>query len=79
MTLKEGVLDPQGKTIRHALNNIGFQGVNEVRMGKYFEIRLDDQDQEAASEKLKRICHEMLSNPVIENYRFEILPEKVDL
>jgi phosphoribosylformylglycinamidine synthase subunit PurS len=73
VTLKRGVLDPQGKAIHHAVETVGYKGIADVRQGKYFEIELGDglSDEEARDE-LERIAHDILSNPVIEDYRVEI-------
>jgi phosphoribosylformylglycinamidine synthase PurS subunit len=67
VTFKQSVLDPQGQTIRAALNGLGHKGIEDVRQGKFFEITLD------ANEDLDAIAREVLSNPVIEDYRIEEL------
>lgn len=73
VTLKSGVLDPQGKAIHHAIELIGYQGIGDVRQGKYFEIALDSQqDRTQAQTAVERMAREVLSNPVIEDYRVEI-------
>ena len=73
VTLKRGVLDPQGKAIHHAIETVGYNGVADVRQGKYFEIELGDGlSLEEARAELDRIAREILSNPVIEDYRVEI-------
>ncbi len=73
VTLKPGVLDPQGKAIQHSVELIGFGGVRDVRQGKYFEIALDDSlDEARAREEAERMAKDVLSNPVIEDYRVEI-------
>ena len=73
VTLKRGVLDPQGKAIHHAIATVGYGGVADVRQGKYFEIELaDGLSPDAARAELDRIAREILSNPVIEDYRVEI-------
>ena len=73
VTLKKTVLDPQGRTIRSALNNLGFSGVQEVRQGKFFEIELaDGADPAQAREQVEKIAHEVLANPVIEEYEVEL-------
>jgi phosphoribosylformylglycinamidine synthase subunit PurS len=74
VTLKPGVLDPQGKAIAGALNSLGFSGVEEVRQGKYLEVRLDALDEAQAREDVARMCEELLANTVIETYRFELEP-----
>ena len=73
VTLKSGVLDPQGKAIQHSVELLGFDGIADVRQGKYFEIALDGSlDEEAAREAARKMASEVLSNPVIEDYRVEI-------
>ena len=72
ITLKAGVLDPQGKAIEHALAGLGFSGVNEVRQGKYIEVDLAETDPQKARKQVERICKELLANTVIENYAYEL-------
>ena len=73
VSLKQGVLDPQGKAIGHALAGMGFDAVQEVRQGKYFELVLGDQvTREQAEEAVDRMCDTLLANTVIEDYRVEI-------
>ena len=73
VTLKPGVLDPQGKAIQHSVELLGFAGIADVRQGKYFEIALDQTlDPARAQEAAERMAREVLSNPVIEDYRVEI-------
>jgi len=72
VSLKPGVLDPQGKAIQHSVELLGFSGISDVRQGKYFEIALDGLDQSEAQESLERMAREVLSNPIIEEYRVEI-------
>jgi phosphoribosylformylglycinamidine synthase PurS subunit len=73
VTLKSGVLDPQGKAIQHSVELLGFDRIADVRQGKYFEIALDGAlDEEAAREAATRMAREVLANPVIEDYRVEI-------
>ena len=73
VSLKPGVLDPQGKAIQQSVELLGFDGIDDVRQGKYFEISLrDSTDQEQARESVARMAREVLSNPVIEDYRVEI-------
>lgn len=71
--LKNGVLDPQGEAIRHALGALGFQGVEGVRQGKIIELDLSASDKAAAETEVKAMCEKMLANTVIESYRVEIL------
>ena len=73
ITLKNGVLDPQGKAIGHALNNLGFHAVGEVRQGKVIDIELDEREETKARERLKEMCEKLLANTVIEKYEFELL------
>jgi len=68
VTLKNGVLDPQGKAIHHALEGLGFAGVNDVRAGKLIELDLDD---EVGDEAVEAMCRKLLANTVIENYQIE--------
>jgi phosphoribosylformylglycinamidine synthase subunit PurS len=72
VTLKNGVLDPQGKAIEGALVSLGVQGVNGVRQGKVFDIEIGQSDAQAARETLKAACEKLLANTVIENYSIEI-------
>jgi phosphoribosylformylglycinamidine synthase PurS subunit len=72
ITLKPTVNDPQGLTIKGALHNLGFTSVEDVRAGKYIEIRIDKNDLTKAKEQVNEMCHKLLANPVIENYRFEL-------
>lgn len=74
VTLKNGVLDPQGKAIHHAAETIGYRAIEDVRQGKYFEIRLDPGlDDESARAEVEKFAHDVLANPVIENYRVELV------
>jgi phosphoribosylformylglycinamidine synthase len=73
VSLKAGVLDPQGKAIQHSVELLGFSGIEDVRQGKYFEISLDDSvDAQRARESVEKMAREVLSNPIIEEYRVEI-------
>jgi phosphoribosylformylglycinamidine synthase len=74
VTLKSGVLDPQGKAIQNALASLGFSGVNDVRQGKYIEVDLAETAEAKAREQVERICRELLANTVIENYSYELVP-----
>jgi phosphoribosylformylglycinamidine synthase len=69
---KKAVLDPQGKTVQNALAHMGYNGIGDVHVGKYIEIELADTDKEAARKWINEACHKILSNPIIEDYRFEI-------
>ncbi|OHV88474.1 phosphoribosylformylglycinamidine synthase subunit PurS [Mesorhizobium sp. ORS 3428] len=72
VTLKNGVLDPQGKAIEHALAGLGFDGVGQVRQGKVFDIELTGSDKAKAEADLKAMCDKLLANTVIENYSVAI-------
>jgi phosphoribosylformylglycinamidine synthase len=74
ITLKAGVLDPQGKAIQNAIASLGFTGVNDVRQGKYIEVDLAESSEAKAREQVERICKELLANTVIENYAYELMP-----
>ena len=72
ITLKNGVLDPQGKAIEGALSSLGFAGVDEVRQGKYIEVVLAETDESKARAAVEKMCRELLANTVIENYSYEM-------
>ena len=72
VTLKNGVLDPQGKAIEHALGNMGFDGVNEARQGKFIELELNETDRAKAETAVDEMCRKLLANTVIENYSVEL-------
>jgi phosphoribosylformylglycinamidine synthase subunit PurS len=72
VTLKNGVLDPQGKAIEGALGSLGFAGVNGVRQGKFFEIDLAETDKARAEAAIKQMCEKLIANTVIENYDIEL-------
>ena len=71
--LKSTVLDPQGQTIQRALSSLGYSKVQDVRQGKFFVLELDGLDREEATQQVERIARDVLTNPVIEQFRFEIL------
>ena len=72
VTPKKAVLDPQGKTVQSALRQMGYSGIGDVHVGKYLEIELANGDLQSARTQIDSACHKLLSNPVIEDYRFEI-------
>lgn len=72
VTLKKSVLDPQGKTVQHALSSMGFNEVKGVRMGKYIELELGDIQKAQAEQRIKTMCEKLLANTVIEEYRYEL-------
>jgi phosphoribosylformylglycinamidine synthase subunit PurS len=70
--LKNGVLDPQGEAVRHALGSLGFDGVDGVRQGKVIELSLNETDETAAHSTVTEMCEKLLANTVIESYRIEL-------
>ena len=72
ITLKETVVDPQGKTVKHALEAIGYQNLEEVRMGKLVVVKLNYQDRKRAAEETEGMCRKLLANPIIEDYSYKI-------
>lgn len=72
VTLKQGVLDPQGKAIGTALKSLGFGGVGEVRQGKFIELEINEKDPARAREKVGEMCEKLLANTVIEDYRIDL-------
>ncbi|GAA4115337.1 phosphoribosylformylglycinamidine synthase [Aminobacter aganoensis] len=73
VTLKNGVLDPQGKAIEHALDGLGFGGVGSVRQGKVFDVEIDGADKAKAEADLNAMCEKLLANTVIENYSVTLI------
>ncbi|WP_026486231.1 phosphoribosylformylglycinamidine synthase subunit PurS [Caldanaerobius polysaccharolyticus] len=72
VTLKKGISDPQGQAIKGSLQTLGFTTVEDVRVGKYIEVVIKESDAQVACKKVKEMCDKLLSNPVIEDYTFEI-------
>ena len=72
VTPKKAVLDPQGKSVQNALEHMGYQGIGDVHVGKFLEIELAGGDRESRRKQIDDACHKILSNPVIEDYTFEI-------
>lgn len=72
VTLKQGILDPQGKAIEHALDSLGFKDAANVRVGKYMELDLDQADRAKADAEVKAMCEKLLANTIIEEYRYEL-------
>lgn len=72
VTLKPGILDPQGRAIQQALATLGFTSVEGVRVGKYLEVELNETDKATAESTLKAMCEKLLANPVIENYQCDL-------
>ncbi|MBH0193862.1 MAG: phosphoribosylformylglycinamidine synthase subunit PurS [Nitrospira sp.] len=73
VTLKQGILDPQGKAIEHALDSLGFKHAANVRVGKYMELDLDQTDRAKAEAEVKAMCEKLLANTIIEEYRYELV------
>ncbi|MEJ2230148.1 MAG: phosphoribosylformylglycinamidine synthase subunit PurS [Nitrospirales bacterium] len=73
VTLKNGILDPQGRAIQQSLHTLGFSTVEEVRIGKFIELELNETDPTSAANKIKAMCDKLLANTVIEEYQYEIL------
>lgn len=73
ITLKNGVLDPQGKAVQHALASLGFGGVKDVRQGKFIELELAETDKDKAREAAEQMCKQLLANTVIENYSIDLV------
>lgn len=72
VTLKQGILDPQGKAIEHALDSLGFKDAGNVRVGKYMELDVNETDRTKADAQVKQMCEKLLANTVIEDYRYEL-------
>ena len=72
ITLKKDVLDPQGSVIANSLKSLGFNNIEDVRQGKYIEIKLDSENEESAKKQINKMCEKLLANLVIEDYKVEI-------
>ncbi|WP_447980178.1 phosphoribosylformylglycinamidine synthase subunit PurS [Candidatus Nitrospira bockiana] len=72
VTLKPGILDPQGKAIEHALEALGFKGASNVRVGKYMELDLNESVKDKAEAEVRAMCEKLLANTIIEEYRYEL-------
>jgi phosphoribosylformylglycinamidine synthase PurS subunit len=75
VTPRPGILDPQGRAVESALANLGFTGVSDVRLGRYIVLVLEAPSKAAAEETVRKMCEQLLANPTIEDYRFEVEPE----
>jgi len=73
ITLKKSVLDPQGETVKRALTHLGFNSIEEVRMGKYVELHLNTASRKQAEQRVRQMCEQLLANPVIEEFRYDIV------
>ncbi len=74
VTHKKGVLDPQGKTVEGALKSLGYKNVFNVHIGKYIELEVEGEDKQKIESQVKEMCDKLLANPIIEQYRFEVIP-----
>lgn len=72
VTLKDGILDPQGKAVKHSLHTLGYTSVADVRIGKYIELILDDASGENPDPQIKDMCNKLLANTIVEDFRYEI-------
>ena len=72
VTLKQGILDPQGKAIEHALDSLGLKNAGNVRVGQYMEVDVNEADRAKADAQVKQMCEKLLANTVIEDYRYEL-------
>ena len=79
VTLRPSVLDPAGTAVKSGLSHIGYDNVEQVRIGKYIELTLVADDEKTAKEQLDRMCDSLLANPVIENYRFDLKEVSVEM
>ena len=75
VTLKKGILDPQGQAVLHALGSLGYSGVKGMRMGKLIELDLETNERTQAEADLRTMCDRLLANPITEDYRFDLLDE----
>jgi phosphoribosylformylglycinamidine synthase len=79
ITLRSSVLDPAGTAVQSGLKHMGYETVEQVRIGKYIELTLSASDENTARKQLNRICDQLLANPVIENYRFDLIEVSVEM
>ncbi len=73
ITMREGILDPQGKAVLHSLHTLGYISVDEVRIGKYIELNIEETPQQELDAKVKEMCTKLLVNPIIEDFRYEVV------
>ena len=73
VTYKESVLDPQGEAVKGAVHRLGYQNVSEIRIGKYFEIKVTDSNKESVAAEIEEVCDKLLANVNMETYRYEII------
>ncbi|MDD5435897.1 MAG: phosphoribosylformylglycinamidine synthase subunit PurS [Nitrospira sp.] len=73
VTLREGILDPQGKAVLHSLHTMGYKSVEDVRIGRYIEININNSPEEELDKKIREMCSKLLANPIIEDFRYEVV------
>lgn len=73
ITLRKSILDPQGKAVEHSIESLGYKNVKDTRIGKYIELKLDTASEDEAKKVTDEVCHKLLSNPIMEDYEFEII------
>ncbi|OGB67086.1 MAG: phosphoribosylformylglycinamidine synthase [Caldithrix sp. RBG_13_44_9] len=73
--LKNGILDPQGKTVNNALHHLGFGSINDVRIGKLIELTIKEKKQDVARKKIEEACKKLLTNPIIEDFTYELIED----
>ncbi|GMT42732.1 MAG: phosphoribosylformylglycinamidine synthase subunit PurS [bacterium] len=76
ISLKNGILDTQGKAVEHSLHSLGFGSISGVRIGRHIEMELDGRSVDSAGKEVEEMCEKLLSNPVTENYQIQIVPDK---
>lgn len=73
VTLREGILDPQGKAVLHSLHTMGYKSVEDVRIGRYIEVNINNSSEEELDTKIREMCSRLLANPIIEDFRYEVI------
>lgn len=73
ITMREGILDPQGKAVLHSLHTLGYNSVEDVRIGKYIELNIAETPEQELDAKVKEMCSKLLANPIIEDFRYEVV------
>ncbi len=73
VTLRKSILDPQGKTVEHSLQSLGYNNIKDTRIGKFIELKLDVSNEEEAKKVTDEVCRKLLANPVMEDYEFDIM------
>ena len=73
ITMREGILDPQGKAVLHSLHTLGYTSVEDVRIGKYIELNIAETPEQELDAKVKEMCSKLLANPIIEDFRYEVV------